>query len=212
MREQVAKDRALESRLMETTRRATLTERRSAADLRQALSEAKANATDELKATRAQLRADWKAKSEAVKTRQSFALSGFNAQHGRVLSRLWRAVDPTGGSRKTYKAARDALERQQQAERTQLLERHRKTKAALVEAVQARAAQVALDIKRDHASHTGEARRQAEEAKRLADAQRQARAAEREAATRQFEANLARAKQARKAQELGRGREFGLER
>lgn len=189
-REQIAKDRALESKLVTEARRRTLEERRIKADVRASLVEMRENHATETGATRRMLRADWTTRRTALTDRHAQEREAMAQDQKRLTSRLMRAFDVTGRTKRRQDGDKEALQARQKAERASLVVTHRDNRTTQLRAVKSRYSSTRDDIRSQYAPSLRDLKSKHQDAAREADELRQDRAAEREQAERRFDQTM----------------------
>lgn len=200
-REQKAKDRLLEERLIREARARTEAERRARAARDRELAALREDRRAVEKEAKGLLRADWHARRSRLTERHRLERDALAKEHGRLKASFLRRVDLTGRTRARQEADRTALQKRQEAERAGLVAGHRERRATCVQMIRGRHAALKDDVRATHRPVLVELREKQIEAERTADRQRQLRAAEREQAERRFETSLAQAERYLKQQE-----------
>lgn len=211
LRRQIAKDRALEKRLVADARARTLEERAARAQLRGDLAEGRAERQRVTEATRTLLREDWTARRHALTARHREERQQLSQQQDRFAARFMRVVDVTGRTRQQQEADRKALQRAQKRERGDLVSQHRERRRECSRLIRERHAAMQDHTRAEHRPRLVEMRDRHRDAEREADRQRQERAAERERNSQDFEQKVQQIERVRKAREVGpeRGRNWG---
>lgn len=208
-RDQMARDRVIEAKLIEEARRRTEKERRILAAHREQLAELREAREQETRLVREQLSNDAKRARQDLKMRQAAETLALKQRQSTLSARLLRVVDITGHTRRKHAEERRAQEASAREQRRDLRERLSETRRTQMEAVEARHRPVVEEQKAEADRVRAELRERNTEAERAADQQRQLRAAERSRSEAVFERAL---KSAEKARSLGveRGQEPGM--
>lgn len=208
-REQRAKDRLLEGRLIREARARTLEEREAKAALRAELGREWEILRDEARAMTIALRQERAEQRQVLADRHRAEQDGLARQQGRLGASLLRMVDITGRTRARQAANRQELESSHKAERAALVQVHRERREAHQEALRSRAWIIRVEIREKHREGLAAMKGRHANAEQLADVDRQERAVEREAATRQNNAMLTQAEQFYRRQGRHRERDRG---
>ena len=209
VRAEIQRDRVLESRLIEEARRRTEKERRALAGHRAEIDAARKEWREEQSFTRARLASEARKAREAMRLRQDAATASVKEKQSKLISRMLRMLDITGGTRRKHAAEKEALRRRQLEERHALRIELKETRQKQIEAIDARRKAVVDELKRDASRTRTEHQAMRREAEHKADAERQVRAAERSRSEATFEKALKAAEQRRKSMGRDNGFEMG---
>jgi hypothetical protein len=208
-RDQMARDRVIEAKLIEEARRRTEKERRIMAAHREQLAELREARKQETRLVREQLSNDAKRARQDLKMRQAAEQLALKQRQSTLSARLLRVVDITGHTRRKQAEERRAHEASAREERRDLRERLSETRRTQMEAVEARHRPVVEEQKAEADRVRAELRERNAAAEQTADQVRQLRAAERSRSEVVFERALKSAEKAR-SQGVERGQEPGL--
>ncbi|MBU0779882.1 MAG: MobA/MobL family protein [Alphaproteobacteria bacterium] len=210
LREQIAKDRALEARLAREAQARTREARAQAAQEAAARKETRQQRSREQAAARASLAQEWRTRRTALAERHHGERKALAEAHGTVAARVLRVVDVTGRTKKRQGEERAQLRAAQADDRLGFAFDHRERRDGMLEAISERHKIIEAEIRAAHDPAKREMRDRHAQAEREADQQRQARAAERERAERIVEQTIKRIELMTRSRSRGRG--FGLER
>lgn len=186
-RDQMAKDRALENRLITEARRRTLEERRYRAKIRAELKDVRALHRSETQAMRIMLREDWTTKRSAMTDKHHVERHALSQDHSTLKSRFFRVLDITGRTKRRQDADLEALMTRQKAERGELVSGQQKNRSLHSEAVKSRYADMKREVGAQYRPGLLSMLDRHREAEDDADRERQKRAADREKAEKRFE-------------------------
>jgi hypothetical protein len=137
-REQRAKDRPLEARIVAASRRRTLEERRIRRAVAAQVQDVRARRDAESRLTRDWIKQRYLPESLTLRQRHAEERSDMTRQQRKLFGRFFAAVDFTGRTRAKREATRRALSSRHKAERLALAAQIRGQRTAQLEAVQAR--------------------------------------------------------------------------
>ncbi|WP_202981930.1 MobA/MobL family protein [Roseobacter cerasinus] len=204
-RDQMAKDRALENRLITEARRRTLEERRYRAKIRADLTHVRQLHQSETRAMRNMLREDWTAKRTALTEQHKIERSDLAKDQSRLGARFMRIVDVTGRTRKRQETDKKALQARQKVERGKLVQEHQKNRSLHSGAVKSRYADMKREVAAQYRPGLLSMLDRHRDADKDADRLRQDRATEREQVERRFEEKLKKVERMRKQRQRDRG-------
>ena len=194
-REQARLDRQLENSLIGEARRRTRQHRMARAAYRDELKPIRESRKADEASLRDMFREEWTRRRKIVTDKHQEERSKLKAEHGRMGSRVMRAIDFTGRTKRRQENEKQALQDSQKQERAEMVAEYRAFKGQHQDNLNDRYAVMQRKVRAIHAPRLSDLADQRRDAEREADRQRQMRAAERDQAERLAEERIRRAEQ-----------------
>tara|TARA_R100000687_G_scaffold70808_1_gene60479 strand:- start:177 stop:740 length:564 start_codon:yes stop_codon:yes gene_type:complete len=140
-------------------------------------------------------REEWTRRRKIVTDKHQEERSKLKAEHGRMGSRVMRAIDFTGRTKRRQENEKQALQDSQKQERAEMVAEYRAFKGQHQDNLNDRYAVMQRKVRAIHAPRLSDLADQRRDAEREADRQRQMRAAERDQAERLADERIRRAEQ-----------------